>query len=258
MMTAPTAFVVMALALIACGSPQERAREGASPMASPAGMTREEAEARTRQQTARFPKIDRIASKLTTWHELQRATDSGAVAAMDPATQVWVFAVAGEFAPGRAPAGVTPPRFPWGVQVYEASTGSPLSAAGGQDGDWPPYFDGLTDLSTPPNGSVGPSKRCEQARQGDAVVIATYQSTVGEVRAWADRGEVKTREGRFPGRSDDESVALCWYDGPVAKSPPASGAAAFDRYVTMVDERGQADWVMAGYRDRLKPEPPKT
>jgi hypothetical protein len=97
---------------------------------------------------------------------------------------------------------------------------------------------------------------CEQTRHGDAVVIAAYESTVGEVRAWADQGEVKAAQGRFPGRSADESVGVCWYDGPVGKSPPGPGAVPFDRYVTMVDEHGRVEWIMAGYRDRVKPEPP--
>jgi hypothetical protein len=101
---------------------------------------------------------------------------------------------------------------------------------------------------------------CDRARSGDAVVIAAYEATIGDVRRWADRGEAKVGDGRWPGRSDDEPVHLCWYDGPVGKSPPARPGGppppSFDRYATVVTQSLQVDWVIAGYRDHLEPESP--
>jgi hypothetical protein len=109
-------------------------------------MTADEAEARARQQTARFPTVDRIESKLMTWRELHEAQGSGdQVFTIDDDTQIWVVAVSGTFRPGHAPAGVAPLEFRWGVVVYEEASGMPLASFGGPDGDWPPYFDRLPD-----------------------------------------------------------------------------------------------------------------
>jgi len=109
-------------------------------------MTREEAEARTRQQTAVFQRIDRLASKLTTWGAVVDASGDG-VNTVAREAQVWVVAVSGTYRARSAPAGITPPEFRWGIVVYDAETGNGLSSGGGPDGDWPPYFDRLPDGS---------------------------------------------------------------------------------------------------------------
>lgn len=114
-------------------------------------MSREEALARVRQLTARFPRIDRTAAKLMTWAEFQEGQASGdKLAARDPESLVWVVAVSGEFRPGRAPARVEPPVFPWGIAVFDAQTRAPVAAFGSGPDAWPPYFDSLPDRGPVP------------------------------------------------------------------------------------------------------------
>jgi hypothetical protein len=108
--------------------------------------------------------------------------------------------------------------------------------------------------------SIEFDRRCASRSAPDAVVVGSVETTVGDLRRWLDRGEVKVGADRWAGRGDDEPVVLCWYDGPIAKSPPGApgGTAppAFNRYATFVDASGDAALVVAGYRDRLAVEAP--
>ena len=89
-------------------------------------------------------RVDRIDAKLTTWsqymlasglaQEVQIASD-----VIEPSSEVWVVAVAGQVAPARAQ-GET---YPWGVLVYDRNRGTLLHRSAYEQGSWPPYFDGL-------------------------------------------------------------------------------------------------------------------
>jgi hypothetical protein len=59
---------------------------------------------------------------------------------------VWVIAVSGEYGMHRYCPGCRPAT--WGVGVVNDQKPAHLSGIfGGQDGDWPPFFDSLVDLS---------------------------------------------------------------------------------------------------------------
>lgn len=102
--------------------------------------------------------------------------------------------------------------------------------------------------------------RCTTQREGGGHAVASYVTTVGAVRAWLDRGDVKAGDDRFPGRQDDEQVVLCWYDdADIAKSPPGSDsrpARPMDRYAAIIDDRGESTLVVAGNHRDLPIEHP--
>lgn len=116
-----------------------------------------------------------------------------------------------------------------------------------------------TAAANAPAASTNVDPRCG-IDQGSSTAVASYATTIGDLRAWLDRDAVKAGGSRWSDRAPDELVVLCWYDGLVGKSPPpdAEGrvAAPFDRYALFVDPAGVRTMILAGYADRLPVEAP--
>lgn len=105
--------------------------------------------------------------------------------------------------------------------------------------------------------------QCASSTPPGAKMIAAYLSSMGDVRDWIDsRGPPAPGDHLHPERPDDQPVAVCWYDGDVAKSPPpdlqSGESKPFNRFVLVVGPDGDSDGLIAGYRDNLRPVPPKS
>jgi hypothetical protein len=116
-----------------------------------------------------------------------------------------------------------------------------------------------TAAAAGPAASMNVDPRCD-IDEGSSTPVASYATTIRDLRAWLDREAVKVGANRWSNRAPDEVVLLCWYDGFVAKSPPPDPegrvAAPFDRYAMFVDPAGARTMVVAGYADRLPVEAP--
>jgi hypothetical protein len=137
--------------IVGCGHSMS-SRIGAT-LSSPAvavTITRADVLARVQEGTGEVNKITRIEAKLTTLSKLATAMDNMSASGTSPydgtvpaGRQIWMVAVAGTVTPafdGRE-------TFPWGVYIFDASTGDSLGMNAKQSGQWPPYFDGITDLA---------------------------------------------------------------------------------------------------------------
>lgn len=118
-----------------------------------------------------------------------------------------------------------------------------------------------TATAAGPATSANLDPRCD-FDQGSSTPVASYATTIGDLRAWLDRDAVKVGANRWSDRASDEVIVLCWYDGLIGKSPPPDSegrvAAPFDRYALFVDPAGARTMVVAGYADRLPVEAPHT
>jgi hypothetical protein len=122
---------------------------------STAAVSRAQAIEAVRNILERTGRVDRIAAKLVTNHELEEGSAFGHNYTVDPDDLLWVVAASGDFASmspgGRVPlSGASPdspPRDRLVVQILRASTGVAFGFMSGGDGAWPSWFDGLTDRS---------------------------------------------------------------------------------------------------------------
>ena len=122
---------------------------------STAAIPRAQAIEKVRSILERSGRVDRIAAKLVTNHELEQAGAFGHNYTVDPDDLLWVVAAAGDFASmslggpvGRSGASPgSPPRDRLVVHMLRASTGDAFGFMSGGDGAWPSWFDGLTDRS---------------------------------------------------------------------------------------------------------------
>ena len=101
----------------------------------------------------RAGRVDRIAAKLVTNHELEQGSSFGHNYTVDPDDLLWVVAAAGDFASmslggpaGRSGANPgSPPRDRLVVHILHASTGDAFGFMSSGDGAWPAWFDALKD-----------------------------------------------------------------------------------------------------------------
>jgi hypothetical protein len=116
-----------------------------------------------------------------------------------------------------------------------------------------------TAAAAGPAASMSVDSRCD-IDEGSSTLVASYATTIGDLRAWLDRDAVKVGANRWSERAPGEVVLLCWYDGLVGKSAPPDPegrvAEPFDRYAMFVDPTGARTMVLAGYADRLPIEAP--
>jgi hypothetical protein len=100
----------------------------------------------------RAGRVDRIAAKLVTNHELEQGSAFGHNYTVDPDDLLWVVAATGDFAsmrlgpmplPDASPD--SPPRDRLIVNILRASTGDAFGFMSGGDGAWPAWFDALKD-----------------------------------------------------------------------------------------------------------------
>ena len=82
-------------------------------------------------------------------------------------------------------------------------------------------------------------------------VAGSFVTTIGAIRAVS---MLEIQPGRWPGLADSHSAVLCYIEGQIPKGPPPrpseSIPPSFDRAVIVVID-GQAELVMAGYRDQV-------
>jgi hypothetical protein len=114
----------------------------------------------------------------------------------------------------------------------------------------------------PPPGA--PTPECSSAGPGEygGQLIASFESTAGELRNFRPNDGPVASPARWPGVPDDARVALCWYDGAaLAMSPPPGpdGAAktSADRIAVAVLSPEMFYLVVAGDRDGLTPSGPE-
>lgn len=114
----------------------------------------------------------------------------------------------------------------------------------------------------PPPGP--PTPECPSAGPGEygGQLIASFQSTAGELRNFRPTDGPVASSARWPDVPDEARVALCWYDGAsFAKSPPPGpdGAAqpSADRIAVAVFSPEMFYLVLAGGRDGLTPSGPE-
>jgi len=120
---------------------------------STAAISRAQAIVTVRNILERAGRVDRIAAKLVTNHELEQGSAFGRSYTVDPDDLVWVVAATGDFAsmrmggpmplPGASPD--SPPRDRLVVYILRASTGDAFGFMSGGEGDWPAWFDALKD-----------------------------------------------------------------------------------------------------------------
>ena len=120
---------------------------------STAAISRAQAIDSVRNILERAGRVDRIAAKLVTNHELEQGSSFGHNYTVDPDDLLWVVAAAGDFASmslggpaGRSGASPgSPPRDRLVVHILRASTGDAFGFMSGGDGAWPAWFDALKD-----------------------------------------------------------------------------------------------------------------
>ena len=120
---------------------------------STAAISRAQAIEKVRNNLERSGRVDRIAAKLVTNHELEETSAFGHSYTVDPDDLLWVVAAAGDFASmslggpvGRSSVSPgPPPRVPLVVHILRASTGDAFGFMSGGDGAWPVWFDALKD-----------------------------------------------------------------------------------------------------------------
>jgi len=120
---------------------------------STAAISRAQAIESVRNILERAGRVDRIAAKLVTNHELEQGSAFGHNYTVDPDDLLWVVAATGDFAsmrfggpmplPDASPE--SPPRDRLIVNILHASTGDAFGFMSGGDGAWPAWFDGLKD-----------------------------------------------------------------------------------------------------------------
>ena len=120
---------------------------------STAAISRAQAIEGVRNVLERAGRVDRIAAKLVTNHELEQGSAFGHNYTVDPDDLLWVVAATGDFAsmrfggpmppPGASPD--SPPRDRLVVHILHASTGDAFGFMSGGDGAWPAWFDALKD-----------------------------------------------------------------------------------------------------------------
>src|SRR6266550_1050254 len=112
---------------------------------STAAISRAQAIEAVRNVLERAGRVDRIAAKLVTNHELEQGSSFGHNYTVDPDDLLWVVAAAGDFAsmrfggpmplPDASPE--SPPRDRLIVNILHASTGDAFGFMSGGDGAWP-------------------------------------------------------------------------------------------------------------------------
>jgi hypothetical protein len=119
---------------------------------STAAISRAQAIDAVRSILERAGRVDRIAAKLVTNHELEQGSAFGHSYTVDPDDLLWVVAATGDFAsmrlgpmplPDASPD--SPPRDRLIVNILRASTGDAFGFMSGGDGAWPAWFDALGD-----------------------------------------------------------------------------------------------------------------
>lgn len=105
---------------------------------------------------------------------------------------------------------------------------------------------------------LGPAAEgCAEAARGySGTVVGAFNTTVGAIRGLEPRsGE----PSRWPRLADDHPAVLCYIDAEIPKAPPpppdGPPPEPFDRVVVGIVD-GNAEMIMAGYRDRLPVKAP--
>ena len=135
-------LLVTALALAAVGAGVGLMQSVNAPPTAAPPVSRQQVLDAAKAQKGVALRIDRIESKLVTWHDVQvaRHQTSDFVASLTPNQQLWVVAMAGDFAPQLA----SGEHYTWAVSVYDASSGLQVATYAGP-GAWPAFFIDLVD-----------------------------------------------------------------------------------------------------------------
>ena len=110
------------------------------------------------------------------------------------------------------------------------------------------------------NQAEGPRCPAEAPGSYTGELVAGFPSTAGELRTFGPAGGPGPAHGRWPELADGTPLALCWYDGVVAKSPPPGGdgpVQPHDRFAVVVFSGERVELLVSGYRDRLTPTGPE-
>jgi hypothetical protein len=110
--------------------------------------SREDAIGRVRALTAQVRRIDESEARRVSWSEIAPFVEASSLpAGIGPDAPVWAVAITGEIQLLRHPPGINPPLHHWGVYIFDARTGSQITAASGLQRRWPEWFDGLHEKS---------------------------------------------------------------------------------------------------------------
>jgi hypothetical protein len=162
-------------------------------------------------------------------------------------TPVWVVALSGTV---KLPTALVPDTDTWEADFIDQLTGKGVGLVAGANGDWPPWFDGLADLS--PSG--GPTRRTLPTSRSAA---QSFFDTLGAGR-WTNRSSssssgyavtavVGSCTVSINGPNHTAEVSLVWLvcpppPGPVGVSVPAADVALLQKTVARFD-RSASSWV---------------